>query len=192
MSEAVASVRGIFPWDLRHRGERGSALPSVDEKCGAGRATGLMTREGLSTALLPSRSSAKLDAQFPQGLRIAQRDIRVIRIRAYIFRDLPRTGAFATFGAGEHDRDAPDVVEAEGVGRALAVAHIEPGGDAEFRKIETLHRITQSGIRDVDDGRGLKAGADTLCGALDLKRSGHDAAHPAHLGPARGQSLVAP
>src|SRR6185369_9051012 len=58
---------------------------------------------------------------FPERLRVARRDVGILRIGADVVRDLPGARALAAFGEVHHHRDAWHVRQTEGTGRAFAV-----------------------------------------------------------------------
>src|SRR5215203_6588769 len=79
------------------------------------------------------RSLRRLAHGFPfaERLRVARRDVGILRVRADIVGDFPGARAFAAFGEVHDDCDTRHVGGAERLGRALVVDQRRRRGDAD-------------------------------------------------------------
>src|SRR5436190_21073470 len=129
---------------------------------------------------------------FPERLRVARRDVGILRIGADVVRDLPGARALPAFGEVHDDGHAWHVRQAEGVSRAFAVGERRRRSDADLGQIDAEQRLAQFGIADMNDRIGFERGADALAGPRDLQRAGDDAADQPHLAPFLRELVVAP
>src|SRR5215203_5550906 len=82
---------------------------------------------------------------FAERLRVARRDVGILRIRADIMGNFPGPRAFAAFGEVHDDRDTRHIGGAERLGRALAVDQRRRRRDADLGQIDIDHRLEQFG-----------------------------------------------
>src|SRR5437764_4611879 len=101
---------------------------------------------------------------FPERLRVARRDVGILRVGADIARDLPGARALSAFGEVHHHGHARHVRQTEGVGRAFAVGERGGRSDADLGQIDAEQRLAQFGIADMNDRIGFERGANPLAG----------------------------
>ena len=128
---------------------------------------------------------------FPQRLRVARRDVGILRVFADGGKDLPGTRAFGADGFLDHDGDAGHVGKRECTGRRVVIRHHRIRGDADFGHVDVEQRREDVLFRHIDQRRCLQRGADVLGGPLELERAGHDTADVADGFPLRGEPFVA-
>ena len=79
------------------------------------------------------------------GLRVARREVGVVRVGADVGQNLPRAGAAGALGHGEHDRDAGDLVEPERRRPAPRLVDLDARGDGDLGQVDAVERRQQVG-----------------------------------------------
>ena len=80
-----------------------------------------MWRSSIKGTLTASLRSLAHGVPLAERLRIARRDVGILRVAADAARDLPRAAALAALGEIDHDRDAGNVGQPERIGRAFVI-----------------------------------------------------------------------
>jgi len=115
----------------------------------------------------------------------------VFIIRRDLRQDLPATGAFAAIRQFNHDTNVGDIFNREGTLGRGAFRQGNAGSNADLGSIQAIHG-GEIFTRGIDRRMALQRGTDTFFPSLHLQGAGYHTAQGPHLGPARGQGIVAP